>query len=252
MKKLTALILAALLSTAAVSATNLTPSASVPAATTSSQKETPSFLTKGSAFLTEPITLSESTYVPYSPDASQLPEIEQMPEAMQQLLHKFPAGQLQKQQDGYYATAMVYHWSYPVPAKGESDPLRSLFSDKKSADASLASFNQMLALAEPFGNAMIKSYISSMNQKNKNPMPADIFSFSLRNTSPAAVFHKNGYTFSSRVITKADGWTLPFYMKSYVWKKGNTYYALAALCADSEWDMLSGDMDALAEKAMKR
>lgn len=251
MKKLTALILAALLSTAAVSATNLTPSATVPAATTSSQKEAPSFLSKGSAFLTDPISLPESTYVPYNPDASQLPEIEKLPETMQQILQKFPAGQLQKQQDGFYATAMVYNWSYPVPAKGESDPLRSLFSDKKSADTSLASFNQMLTLAEPIGNAMIKSYISSTNQKNKNPMPSDIFSFSLRNTSPAAVFHKTGYTFSSRIIAKADGWTLPFYMKSYVWKKGNSYYVLAALCADSEWDILAGDMDGLAEKAMK-
>ncbi len=251
MKKLTALILAALLSTAAVSATNLTPSAPVPVATTSRQKEMPSLFAKGSAFLTDPISLPESNYVPYSPDLSQLPETEKLPDTMQQLLHKFPMGQLQKQQDGFYATAMVYHWSYPVPAKGEADPLRNLFSDKKSSDASLSSFNQMLTLAEPFGNALIKSYISSMNQKNKNPVPENIFSFSLRNTTPAASFNKKGYTFGTRIITKADGWTLPFYLKSYVWKKGNTYYILAALCADSEWDMLDSDMDALAEKAMK-
>lgn len=253
MKKLTALILAALLSTAVVSA--IEPAALTTPPSTSTMTVSPnaptSFLLKGSSFLDDSIALNGSTYVHYQPSLDQLPETKQLPNAAKALLTRLPMGQLQKPLNSSYVTAIIYDWSYPVPQDNSTDPLHNLFTGKKSADNALHEFNQLLTMAEPFGNAMIKQYVASYNQKNKSTMPENIFSFSLRNTTPAASFHKKGYTFGTRIITKADGWTLPFYMKSYVWKKGNTYYVLAALCADSEWDMLDNDMDALAEKAMK-
>ncbi len=255
MKKVIALTLSALLCTAAMGTAEAA-TTEAPISTTAlalPQEKMPSFITSGTSFLTKSITLEKSNYVPCTISADQLPaeEAATLTSDMKQFLAQLPMGQIQKQVDGHYATAMVFHWTYPVPKDASTDPFHDLFAGKKSANDALNGFNQLVTLAGPFGNAMVKSYVASMNEKNKTHMPEDIFSFSLRNTTPAASFNKKAYTFGTRLITEADGWTLPFYVKGYIWKKGNNYYLLGAFCADSEWDALSSDMDQLATYAMK-
>ena len=252
MKKLTALLTAALLTVTVSYAAEPTPTAPVAsqnAVVLPGHKKQPAFLAQGHPFLDSTISLQDSQYVPYQLNADTIAHIDQIPDTMKQMMSHLPLGQIQKQTQGHTVTAMVYDWTYPVPKDKYEDPFYSLFAGKKESADTLKSVNQILAMADPWGNVMLRGMLESSNKNNKNPLPSDIVSFSLRNTTPAQALG-HGFTLGSRLIIKADGWTLPFYLKSYVWKKGNTYYVLAALCADSEWDMLDSDMDALAEKAM--
>ena len=252
MKKFTAYTLVALLLALAVywmapAFSHMSPS-SIPSV---SKKTRASFLQKGSSFLHDPISLEATTFVPYEPSLDTLPETEKLPAFVKELMTRLPFGQLQKEMDGHDMTALVYNWSYPVPKDHTTDPFYDLFQEKKSSDKALQSLNQRLSAAEPVGNTVLKQYAISYNHNHKINSPEDIFSISIRNTTTASIFNGQGFTFSTHLMIKSDDQTLPFYVKSYIWKKGNQYRLLIAVTADSEWKLLSSDMDQLAIKGME-
>lgn len=253
MKKVTMLLSAALVSAALLGGVPTSAQAATTAVPLKAEQsvQLPYFLETGSPFLQKSITLKNGTYQPYTIPLPELPQEDTIPDNMKKLVEQMPIGQLQISHDNLYATATILHWSYPIPKDTSTDPFHSLFAGNKESSDALRAFNQLLYLAEPVGNGMIQSYISASNKKNKTSIPQDILSFTLRNTTQASSFGTHGYTFGSRFIVIADGWTLPFYAKAYVWKKDTRYYLLAASAADSEWDLLLPAMDELAMTGQK-
>lgn len=246
MKKFTSLMAAALLSASLFTlSAPVTSYAASPAPTVSSATTLP----QGQGFLNKTLSLTSGTYVPYRLTADDMLKTETLPDELKPHLTNLPIGQLQLKQDTSYKTAFIYDWSYPIPSEKESDFFRPLFAGN-SSKTTIQTFNQLLPQADTTGNQILRQFVTAYNQKQGTQMPADIFSFSLRNTTPISSFGNDGYTLASRIIAKADGWTIPFYIKAYVWKKDGEYRLLAALAADSEWDSLLPLMDELAEKAM--
>lgn len=250
MKKISLLLTTALLSATCAFGTPML-SEAAPAAPTVTEKELPAFLTQGTSFLTKSLSLKGGNYVPYQVSLDELPATEKIPDFAKALLTHMPLGQLQVKHDTLYATAVVCDWSYPVPKEGSSDVFYPLFAGGTTTTKTVHDMNLMLPWIEPLANSMVTSYISTYNKQKKTDIPENILSFSLRNTTPVSAFAENGYIIASRLIVTADGWTLPFYMKGYVWKKDNQYHLICALAADSEWDILSPVMDELAVTGQK-
>lgn len=249
MKKITLLLTTALLSATCAFAAPLPSQAAETAVPAVTEQTLPAFLKEGSAFLTKPITLKNGSYVPYQVSLDTLPPTEKLSDSMKSFLSHLPLGQLQVQHDTLYATALVCDWSYPIPKDTTSDMFYPLFAGGTMGTKNLHDLNLMIPWLEPLANSMVQSYISVYNKQKKTDIPENILSFSLRNTTPVSSFGKNGYTVSSRIITTADGWTLPYYVKAYVWKKGGNYHIIAAFSADSEWDTLAPVMDELAQSS---
>ena len=245
MKKFTLLLTTAFLSASCALGTPMV-SQATPEAPVVSEKELSAFLTQGNSFLTKSLSLKSGNYVPYQLSLDELPSTEKIPDSAKALLAHMPLGQLQVKHDTLYATAVVCDWSYPVPKEASSDIFSPLFAGGTTTTKNVHDLNLMLPWIEPLANSMVTSYISTYNKQKKTDIPENILSFSLRNTTPVSTFGKNGYSIASRLIVTADGWTLPFYMKGYVWKKDNQYHLICALAADSEWDTLSPVMDELA------
>lgn len=248
MKKVTLLLTTALLSATCAFGSPVLAHAATPTVSSAAEKELPAFMAQGTSFLTQSLSLANGSYIPYQVAPDALPASENIPESAKTLLARMPLGQLQVSHDNLYSTALVCDWAYPVPKDTASDMFYPFFAGGATTAKTIHDINLMLPWLEPLANTMASHYISACNRQKKTAIPETILSFSFRNMTPVSAFGKNGYTVASRLIVTADGWTLPFYAKGYVWKKDNRYHLIMALAADSAWNTISPAMDELASR----
>ena len=107
--------------------------------------------------------------------------------------------------------------------------------------------NLILKQSEKLINSAAKAGVEKYNEKNKTNIPTDIVTVKVLDIEEMA--QENGvWKLGARVIADADGFVLPLYLRTALYKHGDDLRSLTLLCDDAGKDILKGAFESLLEK----
>ena len=164
----------------------------------------------------------------------------------------FPAGQLLVASDEGSFDAFVMNFSFPETEENKKgmDPFFAKDQNMVSAGA-LMMANLYLMGAEPAINELIVDAIHEHNKTALVKLPEDFAHVRLQDIEPITRLNDHTYTAGARVISDADGFIVPLYIRGYFMKKENRYRAILAVTSDAERNYLKPSLEELAKTSMK-
>ena len=111
--------------------------------------------------------------------------------------------------------------------------------------------NLYLMGAEPAINELIVDAIHEHNKTAPVKLPEDFAHVRLQDIEPITRLNDHTYTAGARVISDADGFIVPLYIRGYFMKKENQYRAILAVTSDAERNYLKPSLEKLAKTSMK-
>lgn len=164
----------------------------------------------------------------------------------------FPAGQLLVASDEGSFDAFVMNFSFPETEENKKgmDPFFAKDQNMVSAGA-LMMANLYLMGAEPAINELIVDAIHEHNKMASVKLPEDFAHVRLQDIEPITRLNDHTYTAGARVISDADGFIVPLYIRGYFMKKENRYRAILAVTSDAERNYLKPSLEELAKTSMK-
>ena len=111
--------------------------------------------------------------------------------------------------------------------------------------------NLYLMGAEPAINELIVDAIHEHNKTALVKLPEDFAHVRLQDIEPITRLNDHTYTAGARVISDADGFIVPLYIRGYFMKKENRYRAILAVTSDAERNYLKPSLEELAKTSMK-
>ena len=164
----------------------------------------------------------------------------------------FPAGQLLVASDEGSFDAFVMNFSFPETEENKKgmDPFFAKDQNMVSAGA-LMMANLYLMGAEPAINELIVGAIREHNKTAPVKLPEDFAHVRLQDIEPITCLNDHTYTAGARVISDADGFIVPLYIRGYFMKKENQYRAILAVTSDAERNYLKPSLEELAKTSMK-
>lgn len=163
-----------------------------------------------------------------------------------------PAGQLLVASDEGSFDAFVMNFSFPETEENKkgTDPFFAKDQNMVSAGA-LMMANLYLMGAEPAINELIVDAIHEHNKTAPVKLPEDFAHVRLQDIEPITRLNDHTYTAGARVISGADGFIVPLYIRGYFMKKENQYRAILAVISDAERNYLKPSLEELAKTSMK-
>lgn len=204
-------------------------------------------------FLTKEITLrNHAAYTPFvmTPSAKKMAGKE-IPFGMEKG-GVLPAGQLLIASDEGSFDAFVVNFSFPETEENKKgmDPFFAKDQNMVSAGALMIA-NLYLTGAEPAINELIVDAIREHNKTAPVKLPEDFAHVRLQDMEPITRLNDHTYTAGVRVISDADGFILPLYIRGYFMKKENQYRVILAVTSDAERNYLKPSLEELAKASMK-
>lgn len=204
-------------------------------------------------FLTKEITLrNHAVYTPFviTPSVKKMAEKE-IPFSTEKG-GVFPAGQLLVASDEGSFDAFVMNFSFSETEENKKgmDPFFAKDQNMVSAGA-LMMANLYLMGAEPAINELIVDAIHEHNKTALVKLPEDFAHVRLQDIEPITRLNDHTYTAGARVISDADGFIVPLYIRGYFMKKENRYRAILAVTSDAERNYLKPSLEELAKTSMK-
>lgn len=132
----------------------------------------------------------------------------------------FPAGQLLVTSDEGSFDAFVVNFSFPETEENKKgmDPFFVKDQNMVSAGALMIA-NLYLMGAEPAINELIVDAIREHNKTALVKLPEDFAHVRLQDIEPITRLNDHTYTAGARVISDADGFIVPLYIRGYFMKK---------------------------------
>lgn len=132
----------------------------------------------------------------------------------------FPAGQLLVTSDEGSFDAFVVNFSFPETEENKKgmDPFFVKDQNMVSAGALMIA-NLYLMGAEPAINELIVDAIREHNKTAPVKLPEDFAHVRLQDIEPITRLNDHTYTAGARVISDADGFIVPLYIRGYFMKK---------------------------------
>lgn len=204
-------------------------------------------------FLTKEITLrNHAVYTPFvmTPSAKKMAGKE-IPFSTEKG-GVFPAGQLLVASDEGSFDAFVVNFSFSETEENKKgmDPFFAKDQNMVSAGA-LMMANLYLMGAEPAINELIVDAIHEHNKTAPVKLPEDFAHVRLQDIELITRLNDYTYTAGARVISDADGFIVPLYIRGYFMKKENQYRAILAVTSDAERNYLKPSLEELAKTSMK-
>ena len=164
----------------------------------------------------------------------------------------FPAGQLLVASDEGSFDAFVVNFSFSETEENKKgmDPFFAKDPNMVSAGA-LMMANLYLMGAEPAINELIVDAIHEHNKTASVKLPEDFAHVRLQDIEPITRLNDHTYTAGARVISDADGFIVPLYIRGYFMKKENRYRVILAVTSDAERNYLKPSLEELAKASMK-
>jgi len=161
-------------------------------------------------------------------------------------------GQLLTVSDEGSFDAFVMNFSFPETEENKKgmDPFFAKDQNMVSAGA-LMMANLYLMGAEPAINELIVDAIREHNKTALVKLPEDFAHVRLQDIEPITRLNDHTYTAGARVISDADGFIVPLYIRGYFMKKENQYRAILAVTSDAERNYLKPSLEELAKTSMK-
>lgn len=204
-------------------------------------------------FLTKEIILrNHAVYTPFAmtPSVKKMTEKE-IPFSMEKG-GVFPVGQLLVASDEGSFDAFVVNFSFPETEENKKgmDPFFAKDQNMVSAGALMIA-NLYLMGAEPAINELIVDAIREHNKTAPVKLPEDFAHVRLQDIEPITRLNDHMYTAGARVISDADGFIVPLYIRGYFMKKENRYRVILAVTSDAERNYLKPSLEELAKTSMK-
>ena len=173
-------------------------------------------------------------------------------EGLPAFLLNAPAGQLLVASDEGSFDAFVMNFSFSETEENKKgmDPFFAKDQNMVSAGA-LMMANLYLMGAEPAINELIVDAIHEHNKTALVKLPEDFAHVRLQDIEPITRLNDHTYTAGARVISDADGFIVPLYIRGYFMKKENRYRAILAVTSDAERNYLKPSLEELAKTSMK-
>lgn len=213
------------------------------------KEKKPEGLYKGAApFLTKKITLkNRAVYTPYTisgPIAQEMAEKGFPVSAAHD--GAMPFGQLVAVSDEGAYSAFVINISFAETEESQKR-IKPFFGKEPDVVslAGIAAANLYLIGAEPMINQFITEGIRAHNKTGADKLPEDFAHVRLKDIEPIARLNGNTYTVGARIISDADGFRMPLYMRSYFMKKGDRYRVLVTITSDAERNYMKSPMEEL-------
>lgn len=204
-------------------------------------------------FLTKEITLrNNAVYTPFVITPSVKKMAEKEISFSTEKGGVFPAGQLLVASDEGSFDAFVMNFSFSETEENKKgmDPFFAKDQNMVSAGA-LMMANLYLMGAEPAINELIVDAIREHNKTALVKLPEDFAHVRLQDIEPITRLNDHTYTAGARVISDADGFIVPLYIRGYFMKKENQYRAILAVTSDAERNYLKPSLEELAKTSMK-